>query len=225
MSKVICCLSQKGGVGKSTIARIAAVAYAAAGWSTIILDADASQETSNEWFTRRLDNPKAKTTDLWVSRAKGVNPVKKERASGNYDMIIVDGAPHATDASVMYAKQADLILIPTGTAIDDLEPAVRMAISLVSVHGIDRERIRFVLNHCSRNKRETSQAIEAILGSGLKVMGAMLNESPCYRSAMDAGLAPNEVPYFIPKNRATFVAESIANELEAQFCDGSMGVN
>lgn len=214
MSKVICCLSQKGGPGKSTIARIAAVAYAAAGWSTLVLDADASQETSNEWFTRRLENPKAKTTDLWVSRAKGVNPVKKERASGNYDMIIVDGAPHATDASVMYAKQADLVLIPTGTALDDLEPAVRLAISLVSVHGIDRERIRFVLNHCSRNKRETSQAIEAILGAGLKVLGGMLNESPCYRSAMDAGLAPNEVPYFIPKNRAVFVAECIANAVE-----------
>lgn len=216
MSKVICCLSQKGGVGKSTVARMAAVAYAAAGWNTVIVDADASQETSNEWFARRMDNAKADMVDLWVQRAKGVNPVKRLVNEGAYDMIIVDGAPHATDASVMYAKQADLIIIPTGTAMDDLQPAVKMAISLVSVHGIDRERIRFVLNHCSRNKRELSQAIEAILATGLKVIGAFLNESPCYRSAMDVGLAPNEVQYAIPKSRAVHLADSIADALEAQ---------
>ncbi|MGL5093694.1 MAG: ParA family protein [Aeromonas sobria] len=216
MSKVICCLSQKGGVGKSTVARMAAVAYASAGWNTIILDADASQETSNEWFARRLANAKVNMVDLWVTRAKGVNPVKRLVNEGAYDLIIVDGAPHATDASVMYAKQADLIIIPTGTAMDDLQPAVKMAISLVSVHGVDRERIRFVLNHCSRNKRELSQAIEAILATGLKVIGAFLNESPCYRSAMDVGLAPNEVQYAIPKSRAVHLADSIADALEAQ---------
>ncbi|APU00457.1 chromosome (plasmid) partitioning protein [Aeromonas phage 3] len=216
MSKVIVCLSQKGGVGKSTVARLAAVAYAHAGWDTVLMDADTQQETSNEWFNRRIDHPKADTKHLYVTRAKGVNPLKNLFAKADPEMVVIDGAPHATDASVMYAKQADLILIPTGTSIDDLQPAVKLAVSLVSVHGVDRERIRFVLNHCSRNKRETSQAIEAILGAGLKVMGAMLNESPCYRSAMDAGLAANEVPYFIPKNRAAFLAESIALELQAQ---------
>ncbi|MGL4507610.1 MAG: hypothetical protein ACRCUF_17955, partial [Aeromonas sobria] len=165
---------------------------------------------------RRLDNPSPKVhhSDLWVTRAAGANPVKR-LARDDYDMIIVDGAPHATDATVTFAKQADLILIPTGTAIDDLKPAVVLATQLVAVHGVERERIRFVLNHCSRNKRETSQAIEAILGSGLKVLGAFLNESPCYRTAMDAGLAPNEVPYFIPKNRAEHLAESIADALQA----------
>ncbi|APU00793.1 chromosome (plasmid) partitioning protein [Aeromonas phage Asp37] len=216
MSKVIVCLSQKGGVGKSTVARLAAVAYAHAGWDTVLMDADTQQETSCEWFNRRMGHPKASTDNLYAVRAKGVNPLKNLLAKYDPEMVVIDGAPHATDASVMYAKQADLVLIPTGTAIDDLQPAVKLAVSLVSVHGVDRERIRFVLNHCSRNKRETSQAIEAILCAGLKVMGAMLNESPCYRSAMDAGLAANEVPYFIPKNRAAFLAESIALELQAQ---------
>lgn len=217
MSKIIVVASQKGGVGKSTVARIAGTAYAKAGWNTVILDADLSQETSNEWFARRLDNPSPNIhmADLWVTRAAGANPIKRLLKDAP-DMIIVDGAPHATDATAMYAKQADLVLIPTGTAIDDLKPAVVLATQLVAVHGVDRERIRFVLNHCSRNKRETSQAIEAILATGLKVLGAFLNESPCYRSALDVGRAPNEVSYFIPKSRAVHLAESIADALEAQ---------
>lgn len=217
MTKVIVVASQKGGVGKSTVSRISAVAFAKAGWNTVILDADTSQETCNEWFARRMENPSPKIhmADLWVTRAAGVNPVKRLAKDGSYDLIIVDGAPHATDATAMYSKQADLVIIPTGTAVDDLKPALVLATQLVAVHGVERERIRFALNHCSRNKRETSQAIEAILASGLKVLGAFLNESPCYRSALDVGMAPNEVPYAIPKSRAIHLAESIADALKA----------
>lgn len=215
MSKVITVVSQKGGVGKSTVSRIAAAAYSMAGWRTLVLDADTQQETTNHWFARRLESAKVSSCDLWVSRAKGVNPLKNALKGGEYDMLIVDGAPHATDATVSFCAAADLILIPTGSAVDDLEPAIKLAIQLVSVHGIERERIRFVLNHCSRNNRERSQAIEAILANGLKVLGAFLNESPCYRSGMDIGLAPQEVPYAIPKSRATHLAESIADALKA----------
>lgn len=216
MAKIISVLSQKGGTGKSTVARIAAVAYAQAGWTTVVIDADTSQLTTKEWSDRRVIHPKHDDSEaLWVFKADGANPVKRLLAKHHPDLVVIDGAPHATDSSVMFAKQSDLILIPTGVAIDDLQPAIKLAIQLVSVHGVERERIRFVLNHCSRNKREINQAIEAILGSGLKVIGAFLNESPCYRSAMDFGKAPNEVPYAIPKSRAIHLAESIADALNA----------
>lgn len=216
MAKVISVISQKGGVGKSTVSRIAAVAYAAAGWETAVIDADTSQLTTKEWKDRRSNHPKYEDSEaLWVFKVDGANPVKRLLARHSPDMVIIDGAPHATDSSVMFAKQSDLILIPTGVSIDDLQPAIKLAVSLVSVHGVERERIRFILNHCSRNKRELNDAIEAILGAGLKVIGAFLNESPCYRSAMDVGLAPNEVPYAIPKSRAVHLAESIADALNA----------
>lgn len=216
MTQIIAVLSPKGGTGKSTVARLAAVAYAAANWDVAVMDSDPTQETSRQWFERRLDNPKLGASNLYVTRAKGVNPIKNLMAKDEPDLIIIDGCPRSTDASAMYAKQANLILIPTGTSVDDLMPSIKFAIQLVAAHGVDRERIRFILNHCSRNKREVSQAIEAILGAGLKVMGAMLNESPCYRSALDEGKAPNEVPYFIPRNRAQFLAESIGAELAFQ---------
>ncbi|MBA3922086.1 MAG: ParA family protein, partial [Nostocaceae cyanobacterium] len=46
-------VSQKGGVGKSTIARLLAREYAAAGWDVKIADLDIAQATSTNWKQRR----------------------------------------------------------------------------------------------------------------------------------------------------------------------------
>lgn len=54
MSDVILSLiSQKGGVGKSTLARLVAVEAARAGWRVLIADLDAAQGTATQWHHRR----------------------------------------------------------------------------------------------------------------------------------------------------------------------------
>src|ERR1022692_3385638 len=47
-------VSQKGGVSKSTLARLVAREYANAGWSVKIADLDIAQSTSFAWQGRRL---------------------------------------------------------------------------------------------------------------------------------------------------------------------------
>ena len=54
MSLIIACVSQKGGTGKSTPARLLAREYANAGWMVKIADLDISQGTSFNWQSRRL---------------------------------------------------------------------------------------------------------------------------------------------------------------------------
>ena len=53
MAALIGLVSQKGGVGKSTLARLVAREYAAAGWQVKIADLDISQGTSTDWKQRR----------------------------------------------------------------------------------------------------------------------------------------------------------------------------
>ena len=48
--------SQKGGVGKSTIARLIAAEYARNNWEVKIADLDLSQGTSYRWHERRLQS-------------------------------------------------------------------------------------------------------------------------------------------------------------------------
>ena len=47
-------VGQKGGIGKSTLARLLAREYAASGWNVKIADLDPGQGTSFNWNNRRL---------------------------------------------------------------------------------------------------------------------------------------------------------------------------
>ena len=56
MTIIVGTVSQKGGVGKSTIARLVAREFAAQGWTVKIADLDISQATAFRWRSRRLEN-------------------------------------------------------------------------------------------------------------------------------------------------------------------------
>ena len=50
---IISLISQKGGVGKSAVARLLAVEFTKAGWNVKIADLDPAQGTSAKWKARR----------------------------------------------------------------------------------------------------------------------------------------------------------------------------
>ena len=56
MALQIGAISQKGGVGKSSIARLIAREYAVAGWDVKIADLDIAQATSTNWKQRRYQS-------------------------------------------------------------------------------------------------------------------------------------------------------------------------
>ena len=91
MSTIIAFVSQKGGVGKSTLARAVAREAAAGGLKTKIADLDTQQGTSVDWHRTRL--------------GAGIEPViaveafatadQALKAAGQYDLLIIDGpGPH-----------------------------------------------------------------------------------------------------------------------------------
>ena len=53
---VVGMISQKGGAGKRTLARLIAREYAITGWNVKIADLDVSEGTSFNWQARRLQN-------------------------------------------------------------------------------------------------------------------------------------------------------------------------
>src|SRR4051812_39352373 len=140
MAFIIAMVSQKGGVGKSTLARLLAREFAALGWNVKIADLDISQSTSFKWRTRRLQN--GVEPDVPVEQFGSVD--KALKIAEQYDMLIIDGAPHSTSATRAIAEKSNLIIIPTGTPEDDLEPGVLLAHDLLS-KGVNRDRIVFAL--------------------------------------------------------------------------------
>ena len=56
MAIKVAVVSQKGGVGKSSIARLIAREFADNGWLVNIADMDVQQATNYHWFKRRAAN-------------------------------------------------------------------------------------------------------------------------------------------------------------------------
>ena len=45
--------------------------------------------------------------------------------------MVIDGAPHSSKMTKEIAESSDIIIIPTGLSLDDLEPTVLLAHELV----------------------------------------------------------------------------------------------
>src|SRR5690349_20565824 len=153
MGILIGVVSQKGGVGKSTIARLVAREFATQGWSVKIGDLDISQATSFKWRARRLQS--AVEPDVPIEQFGRVDQALK--VADHYDLLILDGAPHATAATEQIARASDLAIIPTGLAIDDLEPGVLLAHDLVKAR-IPAKRIVFALCRVGPSDSEIAEA-------------------------------------------------------------------
>src|SRR3989475_5095133 len=113
MGLVIGVVSQKGGVGKSTCARLIAREYAHAGWDVKIADLDVSQGTSFDWHVRRLQQQMQPS--VAVERFGTVEQALKARA--HYDLLVMDGAPPSTTATLKMVEPSTVDVLHTGLAL------------------------------------------------------------------------------------------------------------
>ena len=96
MALIIAVGSQKGGPGKTTIARALAVAFAQNGYSAKIADFDLNQMTATKWQQRRLV-----AEHLPVVSVEPFSSVTQALTKGgDYDVLIFDGAPQASLTTV-----------------------------------------------------------------------------------------------------------------------------
>src|SRR4051794_1458820 len=208
MGIVIGVVSQKGGVGKSTIARMIAREFAAQGWRVKIGDLDISQATSFKWRTRRLQS--AVEPDVSIEQFGRVEQALK--ITEQYDLLVLDGAPHATAATEQIARSSDLVIIPTGLAVDDLEPGVLLAHDLVKAK-IPRQHIIFVLCRVGASDGEIADARQYISEAGYAVLAGALPEKVGYRRASDEGRAVTETRFASLNYAAEQVAQSVVDRI------------
>jgi chromosome partitioning protein len=189
MSTIIAFVSQKGGVGKSTLARALAREAAAGGLKAKIADLDTQQGTSVDWHRIRL--------------GAGVEPViaveafataeQALKAAGEYDLLIIDGPARTSKGTLAIAQVADLVVQPTGSSVDDLRPAVREFHALTK-EGIPIEKLAFALNRIGTAAEEV-EARTYIQKAGYEALDGCLPERPAYRKAQNTGHAVTETSY------------------------------
>lgn len=208
MAIIIGMVSQKGGVGKSTLARLLAREFASQEWRVKIADLDVSQGTSFQWRARRLESQLE--PDVPVEQFGRVDQALK--VAGDYDLLIFDGAPHSTMATRSIAQASDLTVIPTGLAVDDLQPAVVLAHELVK-SGVPRQKVIFALCRVGSSTSEIDDARAYLSQAGYLVLPGTLPEQVAYRRASDEGRALTETRFSSLNERAEELAQGIVDQI------------
>jgi chromosome partitioning protein len=217
MAVVVGMVSQKGGVGKSTLSRLVAREYALAGWTVKIADLDISQGTSFHWQSRRLRA--GIEPAIAVERFGTVEQALKIAA--HYDLLILDGPPHSTAGTLKIAAASLLAILPTGLSLDDLEPSILLAHELRK-REIQAGKIAFALCRVGDSEPEIEEAREYIAAAGYRALAGSLPEKTAYRRASDEGRSLAETRFPSLNKRSDELAQGIV-DLVTQMQKGKSG--
>ncbi|MFN8719660.1 MAG: AAA family ATPase [Rhodospirillales bacterium] len=181
---VVAIISQKGGVGKTTLATALAVEADRRGRSAAIFDLD-PQASATFWKdTRGSDRPAVAA----VPPAR-LSHVLKAAAEGGCQYALIDAPPVAKDLAYEAAQVADLVLIPTRPAVLDVMGMTR-TLELVRLYG---RPSAVVLNMCPQQGREIRDTEEAIRQLGADLAPVRMYSRIAYSRAQQTGLAAQEV--------------------------------
>ena len=199
-AKTISFVSQKGGVGKSALARLFAVGAAHRGQRALLADFDLDQLTCVEWNAARIQAAIDPEID-----ARPFKSLKKLRhAVVDVDFIVADTRGLADDLTKELAEESDVVFLPTGTSFDDLRPTLALARKLAR-RGAEG-RIVIVLSKVGRSEPQLARAAEAIAEAGFELLPEQWPLRDGFQADLDAGRAGRE-------SRSPFLRE-IAERME-----------
>jgi chromosome partitioning protein len=207
MATIIGLISQKGGVGKSTLSRALAREAAAGGLSVKLADLDIQQATSTNWHRRRLDA--AFEPSFSVEAFKTAAQALK--AGAQFDCLVIDGPARASAATLEIAKAAAIVVQPTGASADDLHPAVQLFHELVR-EKVPKSRLVFALCKIGTDAEE-AEARAYISEAGFQALPGFIPERPAYRQAQNLGLTITETRFPQLNRRADELLQAVVDRL------------
>lgn len=188
--KTIVIISQKGGVGKTTVAVHLAVEAERQGYTTVIFDLD-PQGSSASWADKRENT----TPTVVTAQANRLETLIEQARRQNAGLVIIDSAPNADSSSLAAAKTADFILIPCRPAAFDLA-AIPTTLDLAQIAKKDAW---VLLNGVPSQGKLAEEAREVLCAGGVKVSDIVLHNLIAFSHALNDGRTANE---FDPKSKA-----------------------
>lgn len=189
--KTVAIISQKGGVGKTTLATALAVAAEAAGRTAAVFDLD-PQASATFWKDMRGDAAPA-VSSVMPSR---LGHMLKAAGENGCEIAFIDAPPFAKEYAFEAAQRADFILIPTRPAVLDVM-AMTATLELVKQWA---KRAAVVLTFCpTQGGREITDTEQAIKDMGATLAPIRVHTRVSYPRAQQTGLTAQE---FEPDGKA-----------------------
>jgi chromosome partitioning protein len=181
--KVLSFISQKGGVGKTTLATAVGVEAARSGLKTIVLDVD-PQASASFWKDNRIDDSLA----VSAIPASRLSHVLKAASEAEADLAIIDTPPFAKEIAFEAAQLADFVVVPARPAVLDVMAMTR-TLELLNTVGT---KAAVVLTFCPPVGREIAEAEEAVRSLNATVCPIRIGNRIAYARAQQNGQGAQE---------------------------------
>jgi chromosome partitioning protein len=177
----------KGGAGKTMVAKCLATAAAHIGLNVLVLDMD-TQQNATQWGRRRKDiNP------LPVVRFTTENDLPDEldrAARAGCDLVIIDTPPGRSTETPAAVESAHLVIVPFAPEVDHYEGIPRI-VRLARTTG---KPAVGVLNLAEPNSQwEQATARGVLKGIGLAMAPAVLHRFKVHKEASLKGMTAQEL--------------------------------
>lgn len=194
----IALISQKGGVGKTTLAIHLATAFEVHGHQTLLVDLD-PQTSAAEWKdARQAERPYVMAVP--PSRlGKTLETAREHQA----EVVVLDTAPHSEGTALDAARAADLILVPCQPSIMDLR-TMRKTADLLNYL---KKPTYAVLNEVAPQGTVADEAARAITAQfGMSVCPIRLGQRVAFNRCLLTGQTAQE---YEPGGKAAQEIESL----------------
>ena len=181
--KTIAVVSQKGGVGKTTLATALAVAAVRDGKLAAVVDLDPLASAAFWRDARESGDP-----PVTAVPAARLNAVLSAAADSGCDWAVIDAPPMAKDVAFEAVRHADFVLVPTRPAVLDVMAGSR-TLELVEHY---RKPAAVVLCLCPVRGREVEDTESAVRQLGATVAPVRIHNRIAFSRAQQSGLTAQE---------------------------------
>ena len=180
----IAVISEKGGVGKTTIALDLAVTATRKGHSVAVLDVD-QQATASKWTDRRSEERP------WVvpTHAARIGASIDQAKAQGVDFIVIDTPPHSSTEAAEAARRADVVIVPVEPHMFALETLGKLS-DLIRIAGDTPYFV--VVNKAPVQGGDGASAVAYIREQGIPVAPEVIHLRAAHRHAGNCGKAACE---------------------------------
>ena len=182
--QIISIISQKGGVGKTTLATALAVEASRNGKQALLLDLD-PQASATFWNDSRSEEASPAVTAIPPAR---LEHYLKASAEAGADFVFIDTPPFAKDIAYDAAKLADFVLIPAKPAVLDIIAMTR-TVDLIKAFS---KRAAVVLTFCPPVGKELEEAQEAVSQLDIELCPVRIGNRIAFSRAQQSGQTAQE---------------------------------